>query len=40
MAVVQLEDYINDYNNERIHSGLGYRTRSEFAAAHNTLTGA
>lgn len=35
-----MEDYINYYNNERIHSALAYQTPSEFAAAHNTLAAA
>jgi len=39
-ARAAIEDYINDYNNERIHSALGYLTPSEFAAAHNTLAAA
>ena len=39
-ARVAIEDYIDDYNNKRIHSALGYRTPSEFAAAHNTLAAA
>lgn len=39
-ARAAIEDYIHDYNNERIHSALGYQTPSEFAAAHNTLAAA
>ena len=39
-ARAAIEDYINYYNNERIHSALGYLTPSEFAAAHNTLAAA
>ena len=39
-AAMAIEDYINDYNNERIHSALDYLTPSEFAAAHNTLAAA
>ena len=39
-ATRAIEDYINDYNNERIHSALDYQTPSEFAAAHNTLAAA
>ena len=39
-ARAAIEDYINDYNNERIHSALGYQTPNEFAAAHNTLAAA
>jgi len=35
-----IEDYVGYYNNERIHSALGYRTPNEFAAAHNTLAAA
>ena len=35
-----IEDYVRYYNNERIHSALGYRTPNEFAAAHNTLAAA
>lgn len=39
-ARAAMEDYINYYNNERIHSALGYQTPSEFAAAYNTLVAA
>ena len=39
-ARAAMEDYINYYNNERIHSALGYQTPNEFAAAHNTLAAA
>ena len=39
-ARAAIEDYINDYNNERIHSALGYQTPNEFAAAYNTLAAA
>ena len=39
-ARAAIEDYINDYNNERIRSALGYLTPSEFAAVHNTLAAA
>jgi len=39
-AIGAIEDYINYYNNERIHSALDYLTPNEFAAAHNTLAAA
>jgi len=39
-AAAAIEDYINHYNNKRIHSALDYLTPSEFAAAHNTLAAA
>lgn len=39
-ARMAIEDYINYYNEERIHSALGYQTPNEFAAAHNTLAAA
>jgi putative transposase len=39
-ARAAIEDYVNYYNNERIHSALGYQTPSEFAAAYNTLVAA
>lgn len=39
-AIGAIEDYINFYNNERIHSALDYLTPNEFAAAHNTLAAA
>lgn len=39
-ARAAMEDYINYYNEQRIHSALGYQTPSEFAAAHNTLAAA
>jgi putative transposase len=35
-----LESYVNYYNQERIHSALGYRTPNEVAAAYNTLAAA
>jgi len=39
-ARAAIEAYVNYYNNERIHSALGYRTPSEVAAAYNTLAAA
>jgi len=39
-ARAAIEDYIEYYNNERIHSALGYRTPNEFAAAYNALAAA
>jgi putative transposase len=39
-ARAAIEDYVEYYNNERIHSALGYRTPSEFAAVYNTLAAA
>ncbi len=39
-ARAAVEAYVNYYNNERIHSALGYRTPSEVAAVYNTLTAA
>ncbi len=35
-----IEGYVNYYNEERIHSSLGYRTPNEAAAAYNTLAAA
>jgi len=35
-----LEAYMNYYNQERIHSSLGYRTPNEVAAAYDTLAAA
>ncbi len=35
-----IEAYVNYYNEERIHSALGYRTPNEVAAAYNTLVAA
>jgi len=35
-----IESYVNYYNEERIHSALGYRTPNEVAAAYNTLVAA
>ena len=35
-----LEAYVNYYNQERIHSGLGYQTPNEVAAAYDTLAAA
>ena len=34
------DSYVRFYNEERIHSALGYRTPKEFAAAHLALTAA
>ncbi len=39
-AGTAIDDYVDYYNNERIHSALGYLTPSEFAAANNTLAAA
>jgi len=39
-ARAAIETYVNYYNNERIHSALGYRTPNEVAAAYNTLAAA
>jgi putative transposase len=39
-ARAAIEAYVNYYNNERIHSAIGYRTPSEVAAAYNTLAAA
>jgi len=39
-ARAAIESYIRYYNNERIHSALGYQTPSEFAATHVTLVAA
>lgn len=39
-ARAAIEDYVNYYNNERIHSALGYRTPNEIAAAYITLAAA
>ena len=39
-ARAAIEAYVNYYNNERIHSALGYRTPNEVAAAYNTLAAA
>lgn len=35
-----VEAYVNYYNQERIHSALGYRTPNEITAAYNTLAAA
>jgi putative transposase len=35
-ASAAIEAYVNYYNQERIHSALGYRTPNEVAAAYNT----
>jgi len=39
-ARTAIESYIRYYNNERIHSALGYQTPNEFAATHVTLVAA
>jgi putative transposase len=39
-ARASLEAYVNYYNQERIHSALGYRTPNEVAAAYDTLVAA
>lgn len=39
-AHAAIDAYIRFYNEERIHSALGYSTPSEFAAAHSTLKAA
>jgi putative transposase len=39
-ARAALESYVNYYNQERIHSALGYQTPNEVAAAYNTLAAA
>ncbi len=39
-ARAAVEEYIRYYNEERLHSSLGYRTPEEFAAAHVTLAAA
>jgi len=39
-AGAAIENYVRYYNDERIHSALGYLTPSEFAAANNTLAAA
>lgn len=39
-ARAALEAYVNYYNQERIHLGLGYRTPNEVAAAYGTLAAA
>ena len=39
-ARAAIEAYVNYYNNERIHSALGYRTPSEVAAEYSTLAAA
>jgi len=39
-ARAAIEAYVNYYNNERIHSALGYRTPNEIAAAYSTLAAA
>ncbi|MBW1912532.1 MAG: transposase [Deltaproteobacteria bacterium] len=35
-----LEAYVNYYNEERLHSSLGYQTPNEAAAAYDRLTAA
>ena len=39
-ARAAIEAYVNYYNEQRIHSALGYRTPNEVAAAYNTLAAA
>jgi putative transposase len=39
-ARAAIESYVNYYNEEHIHSALGYRTPNEVAAAYNTLAAA
>jgi putative transposase len=39
-AGTAIEAYVNYYNQERIHSALGYRTPNEIAAVYNTLAAA
>lgn len=39
-AGAAIEAYVNYYNQERIHSALGYRTPNEVAVAYNTLAAA
>jgi len=39
-ARAAIEAYVNYYNNERIHSALGYRTPNEVVAAYSTLAAA
>ena len=39
-ARAAIEVYVNYYNDERIHSALGYQTPHEVAAAYNTLAAA
>ena len=39
-AGAAIEAYVNYYNQERIHSALGYRTPNEIAAVYNTLAAA
>ena len=39
-ALEAIDAYVKYYNNERIHSSLGYRTPSETKAAYATLAAA